>query len=152
MDKTISSGLRNLFLIHAVVGVLVGIPLWLIPGRFLLLVGWVPAMVELPQSKLSVPGPTFVDEVITRLLGALLVALAVSSFLGYRAKKWEQVELVVKLEAVSCVLGCISVIVTGLFFLDRPMPSFGWAVAAVLAVFGLAWVLAMRTRPARSPV
>ncbi|MBP1689061.1 MAG: hypothetical protein H6Q33_5204, partial [Deltaproteobacteria bacterium] len=33
--------------------------------------------------------------------------------------------------------------------MDRRMPPFGWAVAALLAIFAVAWVLAMRMGPAR---
>jgi hypothetical protein len=150
MDKPLSRGLRNLFMIHAVFGFLLGIPLWLVPGRFLELAGWVPAMVQLPDSQQSVPGQTFVDAVLARLLGIAVVALAVSSCQGYRARDRGQVEFLVQMEAVFCVLGSISIIVTSLFLMDRPMPPFGWIVAAFLAVFAVAWVAAMRTGPTRS--
>jgi hypothetical protein len=144
MDKPISNGLRTLFLIHAIVGLVFGVPLWFVPGRFLTLVGWVPAMVQLPESTLSIPGQTFVDAAVARLVGVALVALALSSIQGYRAKRWDQVELLVQLEAVFCVLGALSTAGTGLFFFERVFPLFGWIVTVLLAVFAVAWLLALR--------
>jgi hypothetical protein len=144
MDKPVSNGLRTLFLIHAIVGLILGVPLWFVPGRFLTLVGWVPAMVQLPESTLSIPGQTFVDAAVVRLLGVALIALALSSIQGYRAKHWDQVELLVQLEAVFCVLGTVSMIGTGLFFFQRVFPLFGWLVTALFAVFAVVWLLAFR--------
>ena len=145
MDKPISNGLKNLFLIHAIVGFVFGVPLWLVPGRFLELLQWVPAMVQLPQSQLSVPGQTFVDAPLVRLLGIALMALAFSSIRGYRAGQWSQVEVIVQTEAVFCALGALSVAGTGLFLIDRPLPLFGWVVTGLLAVFAVAWIMSMRS-------
>ncbi len=143
MDASISKSLRVTFLIHLVVGLVLGAALLLIPGRALIFLGWVPEQVQLPQSELSVPGQTFVDPVVTRFLGATLLALAYASFLGWRASRRDQVSLVVQMEFVLCVVGALAILY-GLFTLGRPVPMIGWVLAAILAAFAIAWGLALR--------
>jgi hypothetical protein len=143
MEAPISSSLRTTFLVHMIVALVFGAGLWLIPGRTITLLGWVPEQVQLPQSELSVPGQTFVDPVITRLLGAALLALGFASFLGWRASRRDQVSLLVLMEFVYCVLGVVAIL-AGMFTLGRPMPVIGWVLAAILIVFAVAWGLALR--------
>ena len=75
--------------------------MWLIPGRTLTLFGWVGEFVQLPGSQVTIPGQTFVDPFISRLFGAALLALAFSSFLGWKAKRWEQVAIVAFVEQAT---------------------------------------------------
>jgi len=138
MEETLSERLRTLFLIHAVVGFVFGAPLWLVPGRTLTLTGWVPEMVALPESDLSVPGETFINPVFVRLVGAALLALALSSVLAWRARRWEEVSLLVPLELAFTVLGTAAVTV-GVFTMEREAPIIGWIMLVTLAVFALAW-------------
>jgi hypothetical protein len=142
MDKQISKGLRNLFFVHAIVGAIFGIPLFLFPGRFLTLVGWRPEWVELPPLELglSIPGTTFVDPVTTRLLGAAMIALAFSSLLGWRASDWSELRYLVALEAIFCVLGVIGILIP-LPRLGWTMPTIGWVTMILLAIFAMAWVV-----------
>jgi hypothetical protein len=138
MEATFSNRLRTTFIVHAFVATLLGGALWLIPGRFLTLLGWVDEFVQLPESTMSVPGSTFVDPVITRLLGAALLALAYSSFQAWRAQSWEQVALLVKSETVFCALGVAAflvVIING----DRELGWAVWLMLALLAGFMVAW-------------
>ena len=60
-----SKGLRTAFLVHAVLTLILGLLLFLIPGRFLLLLGWHP-----------------IDAVASRLFGAVLLAQVIWGF-GY---------------------------------------------------------------------
>jgi hypothetical protein len=143
MDAPISNSLRTTFFIHMIISLIFGAALWLIPGRTITLLGWVPEQVQLPQSELSVPGQTFVDPVITRLLGAALLALGYASFLGWRASRRDQVSLLVQAEFVFCLLGAVAIL-AGMFTLGRPMPIIGWALAAILVIFAVAWGLALR--------
>jgi hypothetical protein len=143
METPVSNSLRVTFLVHMIVGLALGAALWLIPGRTMTLLGWVPEQVQLPQSELSVPGQTFVDPVITRLLGAAVLALGYASFLGWRASRRDQVSLLVQMEFVYCVLGAAAVLV-GMFTLGRPVPLIAWVLAAILAAFAVAWGLALR--------
>jgi hypothetical protein len=143
MDTPVSNSLRTTFLIHMIVGLVLGAALWLVPGRTMTLLGWVPAQVPLPESDLSVPGQTFVDAGVTRVLGAAFLALAYSSYLGWRAARHEEVKLLVQTEFVLCVLGTIALLVTA-FTLARPFPAIGWVFVVMLAAFAVAWGLALR--------
>jgi hypothetical protein len=143
MERSISNSLRTIFLVHLIVTLIFGVALWLVPGRTLELLGWVPKMVQLPESELSVPGGTFVDGVLIRLLGAFLLAAAYSSFRGWRAERWEQVSIVVQMEFILCALGLIAVL-AGLYLMDRSIPIIGWVIAILLAVFTLLWGWALR--------
>jgi hypothetical protein len=147
MDRPISDGLRTTFLVHLVIGAILGIALFLVPGRALNLLGWVPELVQLPNSDQSIPGQTFVDPVITRILGAALLALAFSSLRGWLgsapARKWSEVALLAELETVFNVLGAIAILV-GAFLLGRNMPLIGWVLLVVQIAFAVAFGLALR--------
>jgi hypothetical protein len=143
MNDTISKGLKTTFLVHMIVAAVLGLALWIVPGRVLSLVGWIPAMVPLPQSSLSVPGQTFVDPYITRTLGAALLALAFASFLGWRAQKRSEVAVLVQLDLAFCVLGLIAFLVN-LIRANWAMPPVGWAFMVIFAGFAVAWGLALR--------
>jgi uncharacterized membrane protein len=143
MDKQISSRLRTTFLVHMIVSGILGAALWLVPGRTLLLLGCVEDFVLLPESDLSVPGTTFVDALITRLLGAALLALAFSSFQGWRAGQWGQVSRVVQLEAVFCMLGTLAFLAT-LILREHATPPLFWVLLVTLLAFTGAWGLALR--------
>jgi hypothetical protein len=143
MDKPITSGLRSTFLVHWVICLLLGVPLFFIPGRTLTLLGWVPQIVQLPEGGLSLPGTYFVDGVLVRLLGVALLALAWSSLRGWRAENYSQVAILVQTEAVFCVLGVVGFI-AGFIMTGRTIPFIGYALILVLALFAVAWSLALR--------
>ena len=143
MDKPISSFLRSTFLVHLIIGVLLGVFLFLIPGRFLTFLGWVPEGVEILDTELTVPGSTFVDPIITRLLGSAILALTISSFLGWRASTWGQVSLIVQTELAYSLLGSVALF-SAFFLLERPMPIIGYVILVTLLAFGAAWAWAYR--------
>ena len=143
MDAPISNSLRVTFIVHMIVALVLGAALWIIPGRTLTILGWVPEQVYLPQSDLSIPGSSFVDGVLIRVLGAALLALGYASFLGWRASRREQVNLLVQVEFVYCVLGTVAFLI-GLFTMDRPVPVIGWVMTAILVIFSVVWGLALR--------
>lgn len=141
MNKEISSRLRWTFLIHLIVAGVLGVALFAVPGRTLSLLGWVEEMVRLPESELMVPGGTFVDPLITRLMGAAMLALAFSSYLGWRAKTWGQVSYLVQMETVYCVLGTLAFVIT-LLMTERNIPLAFWALLVVMVAFAVVWGLA----------
>ena len=150
MEKQISPSLRNLFLVHAIVSAFFGIPLFLVPGYTLTLVGWRPEWVNLPpewgippEFGQQIPGTTLVDAPITRILAAALIALAFSSFFGWRASSTDEVKHLIVLEAIFCILSVIAILLTMIrqsFF----MPAFGYVVLIIFASFSVAWLRAMR--------
>lgn len=118
-----SKALKFTFLIHAVVALILGALLLIIPGRFLGWVGWAP-----------------VEPIINRVLGAALLALAWSSFRGWLATERAQVAILVEMEAAFTVLGCIGVLRHLLF---GGYPAMVWIVFAILALFAIAWIASL---------
>jgi hypothetical protein len=115
-----SRGLRTTFLIHSVVAFAFGIATYLLPKTWAALVGWTPF-----------------DPSITRGYGAAMLALAVSSWFGYRAAGWEQVRIVVQMEIAFTVLGTLAAMYEALF---AGGPLFLWVGIAIFAPFAAAWV------------
>jgi len=142
MAKQISSGLRYTFLLHGIVLGVLGLSLWVIPGRTLTLLGLIQEWVQLPKSGISIPGGAFVNPFMTRLFGAALLALAFSSFKGWRAKEWSAVKTLVQQELVFCVLGFISALYH-MTHVEIPMWVVGGISMAILAGFALAWGVAL---------
>jgi hypothetical protein len=79
--------------VHAVVSAVFGGLLLAGPGRFLGWFGWAP-----------------IDPIISRLLGAALLALAWGSYRGWRAVERAQVAILIELEAVFCVLASLGLL------------------------------------------
>jgi hypothetical protein len=115
-----SQGLKITFLVHAFVVLVFGVVMYLIPGTWATLVNWVPF-----------------DPGITRGYGAAMLALAVSSWFGYHAIRWEQVQIVVQMEAAFTVLGTLAAIYEVLF---AGGPTFLWVGIAIFVPFAVAWI------------
>lgn len=112
--------LKTTFILHAIVAVLFGAPLLVMPGVFLQTLGWAP-----------------IDPILSRVLGAALLALAWSSLRGWRAKEWAQVALLVEMEIVYTILGCIGLLRHLLF---ARYPAIVWLQFVLLAIFAAAWI------------
>ena len=115
-----SKALKITFLVHGIVSRILGALMLLIPGRFLTILGWAP-----------------IDPIISRLLGAALLALAWSSFRGWRATEWAEVAILVELEAAFCVLACVGLL---RHLIIAYYPLIVWLDFAVFAVFAIAWI------------
>jgi len=115
-----SKGLRNTFLIHSVVCVVSGLLLLVIPGRTLQFFRWAP-----------------IDPILTRVLGAALLALAWSSFRGWLATERVQVRIVVEQEAVFTALACVGLL-RHLLFANYPWMV--WLLFGLFLAFFLAWM------------
>ena len=114
-----SKSLRYTFLIHVVVSLIFGAALLLAPGRTLGLFGWAP-----------------IDPLISRLLGAALLALAWSSYRGWGASSYEQVSVLVEMEVIFTVFGSLGLL---RHLIKAWYPWYVWFVFAVLVVFAIAW-------------
>ena len=145
MENAISKGLRNTFLAHTIVSAVLGLLLYVIPGRVLVLLGWVPEKYEVTVggTTVSAPGTLLVDPVITRVLGAALLALAFAGFLGWRAKQRQEVSILVSLQFVFCVLALVAFLVR-IVTLGLALPAIGWVLIIILLAFAVAWGLMLR--------
>jgi len=113
--------LKVTFFVHMLVAVVLGVPLLVIPGRFLNWVGWAPT-----------------EPILTRILGAALLALAWGSFLGWRARERARVAILIETDAVFCVLGSVGVL---RHLVIANYPLIAWALFAILAAFAVVWVI-----------
>ena len=145
MERPVGNYLRSVFLIHGFITAITGAALWLVPGRTLTLVGWVPPFVQLPDSELAVPGVTFINPVFVRLLGSALLALAYASLRAARMREWEQIRLLVQLLAGFSLLGAISLIVS-ILRVPQTLPLVGWLTLLALLGFAAGWGLALFRR------
>ena len=76
-----STTTRIIFALHSIVALVFGLPLLIAPGRALEVLDWAP-----------------IDPILTRMLGAALLALAWGSFRGWRAEEWDKVVYLVVLD------------------------------------------------------
>jgi hypothetical protein len=118
-----SRSLRILFLVHAVVALILGLPLLLVPGRWLTLLGWAP-----------------IDPIISRLLGAALLALGWSSYRGWRATDRGQVAIVIEMEVVYTVLGSLAIL---RHLAVGSWPAMVWILFIAMVLFAIAWIVAL---------
>jgi len=122
-----SKGLRITFLIHALLSTVGGLLLLIIPGRTLLLLGWAP-----------------IDPLLSRVLGAALLALAWSSFRGRRATEWGQVRILVELEAVFCTLACVGLL---RHLMGFNWPLMVWLLCGIFLAMAVVWIASLVRRP-----
>ncbi len=124
MNKPISSGLKTLFLVHFILGVIFGLINLLIPEIFLGLVNW------------PVKDPAVYA--FLRVSGAAVLGFSIGSWFGYNAVTWEQVRIVVITELVWPVLGAL---VTLLALVTGAFPASAWIQFVILAGFAVAfWI------------
>jgi hypothetical protein len=115
----ISSGLKTLFLVHFVVGLVVGLAYLLIPGMFM---GWLGMSVQ--------------DEFPYRIIGVAVLAFTASSLYSYQAAEWERVLIVVLAEIVWTVLN----VLVGLYgILFAGLPAAEWINVVIMAGFAAAF-------------
>jgi hypothetical protein len=115
-----SKALRITFLVHAIIALVLGLALLIIPGQFLNFLNWRPN-----------------EPLISRLFGAALLALAWGSFRGWQSSERAQVKILIEIEAVFTVLGSIGLL-RHLFI--AYYPPIVWATLLLLVVFAIAWI------------
>lgn len=112
--------LKVIFLVFAILLLLAGLPLLLAPGRFLGLVSWAP-----------------VDVLLSRLLGAALLAMAWGSFAGYLRAEPDQVRILVSCGFVFTALGALGFgrhLFAGYYY-----PPVVWVIFILLAAWAVIW-------------
>ena len=117
--QEIIPGLRITFLLHAVIGSLVGFQHLLAPRL------WT-----------DLAGLQIAETVTWRLIGAALIGFALGSWLAYRETDWDRVQIVVIMQIAWSVLGAL-VIAWGIVL--ESLPPLEWLNATLLVVFALAF-------------
>jgi len=118
---------KAIFLIDAILCFIIGAFLLIIPGDTLTWVGWVPY-----------------DPLMTRLVGAALLALGWGAFRAWRATQYRDIAILVEVEFLFGVLGAIGLL---RHLLQAYYPPIGWISFALLVVPALAWGYVWLTRP-----
>ena len=113
--------LKTMFPVHTVVSAASGLLLLVMPGRILQSLGWAP-----------------IDPIISRLLGAALLALAWGSFRGWQATERAQVQALLEVEAAFAALACAGLLRHLLF---ARWPLMVWLLFGVLLVFAVSWAV-----------
>jgi hypothetical protein len=116
----ISSGLRTLFLVHFVIGLVVGLLYMFIPGMFMSWFG------------MAVP-----EELPYRVIGGAVLAFTASSWYSYKIAEWERVKIVVQAEIVWTILN----VLVGLFgILTAAVPAGEWVNVIIMGGFAVAFI------------
>jgi hypothetical protein len=122
---------KFMFVLFMLICLVVGLPLLLAPGRFLGLFAWAP-----------------LDPLISRLLGAALLALSWSAYRGWQSADPRQAVLLLEVYLIFTLLG-------GLGWLRNLLGSnwwpWIWAICVLLVVMGLVfgW-LRLKATPSKS--
>ena len=114
-----SSGLKTLFLVHFVVGVVVGLLYMFVPKLF---GGWF--------------GMSISDEFPYRIIGAAVLGFTASSWYCYNADAWEKVKIVVLAEIVWTGLNTL-ICMYSLFLGGAPAGI--WVNLVIMAGFAIAF-------------
>ncbi len=123
MSETVSvpKALRAWFVLHFVVDVAFAVPLMIVPGRFLTLLGW-----------------QTVDPIATRMVSAALLGIGIESFLG-RNGPAEQFAGMLSLKIIWSSAVIIALVLSAILKWEA-WPFFGWALIALFVGFNLLWV------------
>ena len=119
MSKT----LKLTFLVHAIVSIILGAPLLAMPGLILQWLGWVP-----------------IDPIISRVLGAALLALAWGDFRSWRALSRREVAVLLEVQLGFATLGGVGLL---RHLLLGRWPAMVWILFAAFLLFAVAWLAAV---------
>jgi len=115
--------LNVVLLVHLVVSVLLGALLLIVPGRLLGAVGWAP-----------------IDPLISRILGAALLAMAWGDWRVWRRATVAESRIWYEVQAAFAALAAIGVLRHVAF---GWWPAMVWVLFAGLAAFALIWIWAL---------
>jgi len=125
-----AKALKVMLLVHVVLAVVFGVPLLLAPGRLLTVLGWAP-----------------IDPILSRILGAALLALGWMHFRTWQADLAEA-RTVLEMEVAFAGLACVGLLRHLLF---ARYPAMVWMLFAILAVLAAASVVFLLAGVASEP-
>ena len=119
--KTVPKALRNWFVVHAVVDLLFGIPLMLMPVFTLELFGW-----------------QTMDVISARVVAAALFGIGIESYIGRNAGR--EVFLGMLNLKIICSLAVILGVSWSLLNNAQGAPMMGWVLVGVFLAFNFLWI------------
>jgi hypothetical protein len=114
LSKELLKGLKIVFLVDFIVGLILG-------GIFLFL----------PKAYCVLVGVDMIDYGLLRLIGAFSLALGGGSFLAYRSNEWEKAKLIVLIDLIWLVFAIVGLI----WWLFEGGPIVAWWVFGMFVVF-----------------
>jgi hypothetical protein len=127
MSKT----LKVVFLVNAIIWVVLGALLLVMPGRFLQWLNWSP-----------------IDPILSRVLAGAFLALAWGDFRAWRGLIWSEIIVLVEVQLVFSALASVGLL---RHLLSSRFPVKPWVLFAIFALFTVAWLWALLNRQ-RQPV
>ncbi len=118
--------LKNTFLAHAVLSGVLGLILLTIPGRFLQMLGWAP-----------------IDPILSRILGAALLALTWGDYCGWQGIEQPAHTLIVQVQFAFAALAALGVL---RHLLVARWPLMVWLLFAGCVIFAALWAIALRRK------
>ncbi len=115
----IPKGLKNTFLAHFIVGLVMGIP-----------------FLGFPEGYADMLNFTITEPMAYRLLGAAIIGFSISSWFAYRKTNWDSVEIIVIAEIVWTILGS-AITIWGI--IGEEFPAVAWLNAIAMLGFGIAF-------------
>ena len=115
----VTKGLKALFVIHGIFSLISGALLLLVPFIWAKSMKW-----------------DLLDPEPMRVIGAFTLALAVKDWLGYLAKQWTEVRIIVLMEVVWTLFAALVFLRAVLLGL---VPATFWSMVVMSAVFFVAW-------------
>jgi len=119
MKKELVKGLEIVFLVHFILGLLLGFMFLFIPDVYCNLVGY-----------------TITDKGSFRLIGAASLAFGFSSFLAYRSKDWEKAKQLVQIDLVWLVSASGA---TVYWIIAESLPVGVWGIFVMFMAFLIAF-------------
>jgi len=120
MPKEISKLLEIVFLVHFILGIMLGFIFLFIPDIWCTIAGF-----------------SITDKGSFRLIGAASLALGSGSFLAYRSKDWEKVKLIVLIELVWLIFANGAMLYWLIF---ESGPIIGWLIEVMFIFFLIAFL------------
>jgi len=118
-----SKALKLTFLIHAIISVIFGAILLVKPGGFLQWLHWWP-----------------LDPVVSRVLGAALLALAWGDFRSWWGRSRREVTVLIEMQLGFAALSAVGLL---RHLLTGQWPTMLWIPFAVFLLFAVAWLAAL---------
>jgi hypothetical protein len=125
-----STTLKVICLVNAIVWIIIGVLLLVVPGRFLTWLDWTP-----------------IEPVMSRMLGAAFLALAWGDLRVWRGSSPVGAGLLVEMQIIFSTLAALGLL---RHLLSASFPVKVWILFAILVLFALAWLAALLTRPRQS--